>query len=109
MEIPAQERFGRDKWPSPSLGRRQRDGEPSWGGFPLLQDSPWAGAAGGELRGLGSSRSGLEGLELQEIRDWGIAAMCRTVWGGSDESRAFPRLFSSSAEPRGILADLSCN
>lgn len=34
--------------------------------------------------------------------------MCRTIWGFVDKTRAFIRLFCSSTEPRGILADLTC-
>ena len=84
-------------------------------------DEPWAGAAwGGSSRawGGGGTRAGVEGLGLQGIAaEWGkmpgiggrgTSAMCRTIWGFVDETRAFIRLFWSSPEPRGMLADLTC-
>lgn len=56
---------------------------------------------------------GLQGIAVEcgktsEIGGRGISAMCRTIWGFVDETRAFIRLFCSSTEPRGILADLTC-
>lgn len=74
-------------------------------------------AAPGHGRG-GGTRAGVEGLGLQGIAvecgkipgigGRGTSAMCRTIWGFVDETRAFIRLFWSSPEPRGILADLTC-
>lgn len=62
----------------------------------------------GWCEGLGLQGVAVECGKTSGIGGRGISAMCRTIWGFVDKTRAFIRLFCSSTEPRGILADLTC-